>query len=274
MPEALAEQRYWDSVYATLDDYLDRPRTDPVWRSYGRLFDTMFRPDPDLRLVEIGGARSQHVVHLHRRFGFRTSIIDYSEVGCAGTAHSLARHGVDLGGEIICRDVFDCADLAGSFDVVTSFGVLEHFSDPAAALRNICRLLRPGGWIFTAIPNTAGLMFGMYKHLAPEIYRMHQVIDRSRLLDIHRQAGLSVRFVRYFGMFNPGLLGAVPGTLGKTVAGLLRVPNRGLWFVADRLHRYPETGWFSPYIVAFAQPLDSDPHDSRPGIAPWPAPQL
>lgn len=40
-----------------------------------------------------------------------------------------------------------------SFDVVTLFHVLEHLADPRRTLE-LCRaLLRPGGWIFVAVPN-------------------------------------------------------------------------------------------------------------------------
>ncbi len=42
---------------------------------------------------------------------------------------------------------------AGTFDAVGSFTVIEHVEDPAAALREMIRVLKPGGTIVTACPN-------------------------------------------------------------------------------------------------------------------------
>ena len=44
---------------------------------------------------------------------------------------------------------------AGRFDLVILFQVLEHLSDPFAALRNGARLLAPGGVMVVAVPNAA-----------------------------------------------------------------------------------------------------------------------
>lgn len=40
-----------------------------------------------------------------------------------------------------------------SFDVVISLEVLEHVEDPAAVLREVCRILRIGGWFCLTCPN-------------------------------------------------------------------------------------------------------------------------
>lgn len=45
----------------------------------------------------------------------------------------------------------------GSFDVVVSAGVLEYLPDPAAALRGVRELLRPGGHLILSLPNRASL---------------------------------------------------------------------------------------------------------------------
>jgi SAM-dependent methyltransferase len=65
-----------------------------------------------------------------------------------GSIASLARSaGVPLVGSA------DLADRAGSFDVVTAIEVLEHVVEPMETLRQIRRLLRPGGLFFYTTGN-------------------------------------------------------------------------------------------------------------------------
>lgn len=44
-----------------------------------------------------------------------------------------------------------------SIDIVCIFDVLEHLADPPACLREIARVLRPGGLFFCSMPNPEGL---------------------------------------------------------------------------------------------------------------------
>jgi 2-polyprenyl-3-methyl-5-hydroxy-6-metoxy-1,4-benzoquinol methylase len=48
------------------------------------------------------------------------------------------------------------AELVGTFDVVISFGVLEHFDDTAGALQHAAALLRHDGLLVTCMSNLAG----------------------------------------------------------------------------------------------------------------------
>jgi SAM-dependent methyltransferase len=53
--------------------------------------------------------------------------------------------GVEYGVEFAVDDVYGLADPDGSYDVVHAHQVLQHLSDPVAALREMRRVARPGG---------------------------------------------------------------------------------------------------------------------------------
>ncbi|MFL5679346.1 MAG: class I SAM-dependent methyltransferase [Chloroflexota bacterium] len=57
-------------------------------------------------------------------------------------------------------------DLESSADVVTSYCVLPHVIDPVAELREIRRVLRPGGWVVAEMPSN-----GLFRRVAKSLHR-------------------------------------------------------------------------------------------------------
>lgn len=60
-------------------------------------------------------------------------------------------------GRSTCADVGSLPLRSQAFDAVTAFDVLEHTSDPGAALREIHRVLAPGAGLVISVPNSEGL---------------------------------------------------------------------------------------------------------------------
>ncbi|HYC22259.1 MAG TPA: class I SAM-dependent methyltransferase [Candidatus Bathyarchaeia archaeon] len=89
------------------------------------------------RLLDVGAAYGFLLVAA-RGLGYEVLGVEPAQ-GCADFARR------ELGVEILSGTLEE-ADLAeASFDVVTMFDVIEHLVDPAATLRRVHALLRPGG---------------------------------------------------------------------------------------------------------------------------------
>lgn len=80
--------------------------------------------------------------------------------------------------EFLLTTGFELPFAPGSFDLVTSFQVLEHVPDPRAFLRELARVLRPGGMVILATPNAATRLypgmtpwnrFHVHEYLATEL---------------------------------------------------------------------------------------------------------
>ncbi len=148
---------------------------------------------------------------LYSRYG--SSLLD---VGCGNGefAHRLKTLGWDVYGlepdkfsyeltkDVLGDHAFDSSlDLFHpnlKFDVVTMNHVVEHFEDPFKAIGNISGLLKPGGLLYIATPNSRSLGFKIFGNewdgLSPGYhYFVFSVESLSRLLE---KEGFSVIYAR------------------------------------------------------------------------------
>lgn len=102
-----------------------------------------FLPDGNSsKILEVGcgGARTSLFLALR---GFDTTCTDYATEATRLAASNYAA--MDVSGKIIQDNLLNSKLPGESFDCVMSFGLLEHFEDLQPVIKNITRLVRPGG---------------------------------------------------------------------------------------------------------------------------------
>lgn len=104
-------------------------------------------------LLDIGTGRGE-LLRAAKKAGWLTIGVELS----AGFADYAARYS---GAEIRREPVEHCGFREGSFDVVVLCAVLEHLYNPDETLREISRILKPGGALYVDVPNEEGLYFRM-----------------------------------------------------------------------------------------------------------------
>jgi 2-polyprenyl-3-methyl-5-hydroxy-6-metoxy-1,4-benzoquinol methylase len=171
---------------------------DRVWR---QIYDLAFADAPArARCLEVGCGNSQHMVAI-AGYGLEVAGIDFTENGCRLAKEWLARAGVQ--GEIHQRDLFDTnEDLAGQFDFVVSFGVVEHFDDPSEPLRAMRRFLKPGGRILTTTPNVDphSLTVRVRRIIGPKILAVHKLMSLDEVKGFHERSGFQTLTCQLQGM--------------------------------------------------------------------------
>ncbi len=95
------------------------------------------RPDPGARLLDVGAAFGYAVAEATRSGWSATGL----EVSPAATRVS----GKTAPGAMVCAGAAKLPFADASFAVVTLWDVLEHLPDPHAAVREVARVLAPGG---------------------------------------------------------------------------------------------------------------------------------
>jgi SAM-dependent methyltransferase len=73
---------------------------------------------------------------------------------------------IERGGCFVLADASRLPFRARSFDAVIANHSLEHFEDLQGSLREIGRVVKPGGALFITVPDSAALTDRLYRHLA------------------------------------------------------------------------------------------------------------
>lgn len=196
-------QDYWEASWAGLEvpDPVD-PAADTVENRLHRALHASFmeslgpRAKAGARLIEIGCGGSRWLPYFGRTYGYDLAGIDYSPAGIELLRRILTKAGISA--TLVQGDMFEPpADLVEAFDVVVSFGVVEHFEETAHAVRACARYLKPGGIMLTEVPTMRGPYGLVYRLFRPAIYRIHVPQTRESLASAHRSAGLEVVSSRY-----------------------------------------------------------------------------
>ncbi len=142
-----SERHHWESFWGARRDpaeiYPDSPALleDLLGRERVR----------GLRVLEVGAGSGRDAVALARA-GAEVVVLDYAVNALAHVAENARRAGVAV--RRLRADGRRSPFPAGSFDIVLHQGLLEHFRDPGALLADNLRVLRPGGRLYCAVPQT------------------------------------------------------------------------------------------------------------------------
>jgi 2-polyprenyl-3-methyl-5-hydroxy-6-metoxy-1,4-benzoquinol methylase len=255
-----AGKSYWDHrwEHANLPETPNPYRPGPnhyIDRKFHDFFRKVFagKQTQDSELLEIGCARSVWLPYFAKEFGFKVYGIDYSKVGCQQASQLLADQGVE--GQIVCEDFFSPPEfMIGKFDVVISFGVLEHFEDTGGCILAFSKYLKQKGIMITNIPNLFGLLGRIQKVINRKVFDIHVPLTPENIMEAHGKNGLEPVSCNYFlfanfGVLNFENLGSSP--LYQWILQTFCWLNRTIWFF-ERFLPITTNRWSSPYINCVA----------------------
>lgn len=186
-----------------------RPTADTILGAYQRVVDMRYDEERDGRLLTF----EESLAHLirHERSG---RLLDvgcltgvFLQVACEGGFEVMgvepsewaARYAMKQGFQVHHGVTSELPDEAGRFDVITCWDVVEHFSDPREELRQMRRLLRPGGLLALSTMDVESLAPRLLGRRWPWYMQMHLCYFSRRTLDqMLREVGFEpVEYARH-----------------------------------------------------------------------------
>jgi len=160
----------------------------------------------------------------------------------------FANRAREYSGAEVYESLQDCFP-SESFDFVVLGGVIEHLYDPNETIREISRILKPGGVLFVDAPNESGLYFQLgnfYQklrgrdwvvNLAPTFSPFHVLgFSPSSLRKLLSKHDLKIVQFRVYGghsyVPSNGLLGFVEQQFARVVSALSNHGNVGTYMEA------------------------------------------
>ena len=232
-PEAgagsLTDAPFWESYWGSfsLPDSVDEQRS--FDRALANGLRRLLRGSRG-SVLEVGCAPGRWLAWMSKEFGMTVSGIEFTADGASATVRNLQLQGVTPK-EIQHAD-FLAATPAPMFDVVVSFGFVEHFTDLHEVICRHAAWTKPGGRVIIGVPNFRGFHGILQGALDREVLERHnlEIMQPARLRALGAECGLVANSVEYLGSLEPSLPIASPGVRGPSEF-LAKVAVRAIWLV-------------------------------------------
>ena len=196
MSEAREEwARHWREAGITVRDLDVYYYADAVKLDYARRL-----LNPGSRCLEVGSGSGRLSVFLARE-GHQLTCLDYTNEALQVAQRNFAA--MDVRGHFVQGDAFMAPFATGSFDVVFSTGLLEHFADPLPVVAEMVRVLRPGGVFFSDIVPRKFSSLRALDFLRPGPAVFERRFTRKQIMRMLGTAGLKGADTFPAGVFPP-----------------------------------------------------------------------
>jgi SAM-dependent methyltransferase len=188
-----APPEYWQEHYGH-----DRP---PAYNEEAIPFSDLFRehvPQDAKTCFEVGCYPGNFLLHFALRFGCRVSGLDSVPQTLTELPERFARYGVTTE-YLFCEDFFNFSTSL-KFDIVMSYGFIEHFYDVETVIDRHAALLSPGGTLIVAAPNFRRIQWFFHRLLDRKNLDRHviEAMDLARWRSAIQRNNLDILFHGYW----------------------------------------------------------------------------
>ena len=246
MENNLTDRSFWKSFWESRKGLIFKLKPNYV---FGDILAKIIADKGVTNAIELGGFPGYYSIYLKKYQHLKTTLLDYfihpELVNKLLAANDLKPGGIN----IIEADLFTY-EPAEKYDMVLSFGLIEHFNDTQFIINEHLKFLKPGGTLFITLPNFKSVNGWVQKNFDKENYDKHNIssMDLNLLRDTCKALGLKDIETYYHGKFTVWLENK------SEQKALSKVIVKAIWTVGKVFTKIIpiESKALSPYIVVKA----------------------
>lgn len=243
MDNNLTDRSFWKAFWESRLGLIFNIKRDYV---FGNILGKLKADNGYQTAIELGGFPGYYAVYLKKYENMDTTLFDYF-IHKGLINQLLEVNGLKEGDiHIIEADLFDYKPVQ-QYDIVSSFGLIEHFKDTKSIIQAHLPFLRKGGTLFITLPNFKSINGWVQRKFDRENYDKHYIdcMDPALLAEIFNELGLREVESYYHGKFSMWLENK------SHQSGFAKAFVKTLWFTGKVLTKIApfESRALSPYIV-------------------------
>ena len=243
MEQNLTDRPFWKSFWESKKNLVFFIKPDYV---FGDLLAKIIAEKKTKTAIELGGFPGYYAAYLKKYQHLDTTLFDYFiDEGLINQL--LAKNGLKPGDfKIIEADLFTYKPEV-LYDLVLSFGLIEHFNGTKSIIETHLQFLKTGGSLFITLPNFKGVNGWVQRKFDRSNYDKHNIssMEPQLLKEYCRQLGLKDVEAYYHGRFSVWLENR--SEQGKLVRSLVKA----IWLAGKVVTKIVpfQSRALSPYIV-------------------------
>lgn len=190
----LTNREYWDQQRVSFKPYFVNKT------EFSDVMEKLLPNNSNWTCVEVGAYPGKNLVYVAKHFGYKPIAIEYSQY-VNHISEMMEYNGIS-NYEILNIDFFNLKDRV--FDVVMSFGFIEHFDNYELVFKKHVNHIKPGGYLVMSVPFLGGLQ-GLLRRITYTDKQLakiwsshnHNVMQLSKLKALASVAGLDICYLNY-----------------------------------------------------------------------------
>jgi len=150
--------------------------------------------------IEIGGFPGLYSIYFKQRFSYNVHLLDYFIIPEIIEQMEIINE-IPVGSINLIKADFFSYNCEKKFDVVFSYGFIEHFEDTKDVIKRHVNMLSENGKLLIILPNLKGMSGWFLKLTDKELYHKHNLksMDLKLLLETCKKLDLRNTEVMYYG---------------------------------------------------------------------------